>query len=264
MNTILKYLDIFKTVIRNNLVSEFLYRSNFMALTIADLIYTLTELFFFDVIYSNTTIINGWTRPQTFFFLGVFICADTLFTSFFQRSFWQFPQLINRGDLDILLTKPANTALLTVTRYFNLTQLMNMGIGIWVITRFGPDAGFEGGLQWFTVLAWITIGLVTQVLLRFSFVVWSFWLERGFSVSQLYYQFYSLATKPDALYPNVIRYAIKTVLPFAFIGSVPSQAILGKTEPMDFVFLVGSLVGYSFLCYFLWHRGLRRYQSASS
>ena len=258
------YFEVFKVTVKNNVVSEFIYRSNFFALTIADLIWVFVEAGFFEIIYSNITAINGWTRPQTYFFLGIFVSSDTLFTIFFQRSFWQFPELVNHGELDVLLTKPASAIFLACTRYFNFSQFSNLILGFWIIHHFGDQAGFQGGIYWVGVLFWIFVGLIAQLLLRFSFVVWSFWLERGFSVSVLYYQFYSLANKPDGMYPNFFRYLIKTALPFAFIGSVPAQAILGKATAQDYLFLVASLSGYFFICSFLWKRGLRRYQSASS
>jgi len=264
MKTFRYYLSIFGVILKNNFVSDFIYRSNFFAMTFADLIWILLEASFFQIIYSNINAINGWTRPQVFFFLGVFVSSETLFTIFFQRTFWRFPELINLGDLDILLTKPANAIFLACVRYFNFSQVSNLFLGFWIIHHFGAEAGFTGGLQWFSVFFWITVGLLAQVLLRFSFVVWSFWLERGFAVSRLYYQFYSLANKPDGIYPVFFRYLIKSALPFAFIGSVPAQAVLGKATVQDYLLLVGSLGTYTVLCLFLWRRGLQRYQSASS
>ena len=94
------------TIMKNNFVREFIYRSNTIAMTFADMIWVAVEYAFFEVIYSNIGSINGWNREQTFFFLGIFISSDSLFTTFFQRSFWNFPNLINQGDLDIILTKP--------------------------------------------------------------------------------------------------------------------------------------------------------------
>ncbi len=258
------YWNIFAITLKNNFVNEFIYRTNFFAMTLADLVWIAIEASFFEIIYSNINSINGWTKPETFFFLGVFISSDTLFTIFFQRSFWQFPALINQGELDILLTKPANTVFLACFRYINLSQTSNLFLGFWIIHHYGPSAGFKGGLSWLTVGGWIMVGLVAQFLLRFGFLVWTFWLERGISTSMLYYQFYALANKPDGIYPKLFRFLIKTILPFAFIGSVPSQMILGKANPSDFAFLFLSLGTYALGCRFLWKRGLLRYQSASS
>lgn len=264
MNRALYYARVFGVQLKNNFVREFIYRSNIFAMTFADIAWVLIEAGFFEIIYSNVTEINGWTRVQTYFFLGTFVAADALFTTFFQRNFWMFPALINQGELDVLLTKPVSAIFLATTRYVNFSQLANLFFGFWIIQHFGPQAGFTGGIQWLAVIFWVLVGLFAQLILRFSFVVWSFWIERGFAVSHLYYQFFTLANKPDGLYPLGIRYILKSILPFAFIGSVPSQAILGKAESSDYVLMITALGSFLFLNRLLWRKGLARYQSASS
>jgi len=256
--------DVFKTSLKNNFVREFIYRSNTIALTLADLIWVFVELAFFEVIYSNTAAINGWTREQVFFFLGIFVCSDTLFTTFFQRSFWTLPYMINQGDLDILLTKPISTVFLATFRDINFSQIFNLILGLFIVHHYGPAAGFQGGWGWLLLVLWILIGLAVQYLVRFFFVIWVFWLERGISVSHLYYQLYALANKPEAIYPKVIRYVLKTALPFAFMGSVPSQVLIGKGSLLTYALVIAVLAGYALVIRALWRAGLRRYQSASS
>ncbi len=258
------YWDVFKTIFKNNFVKEFIYRTNAFAMTFADLIWVVVELAFFEVIYSNIANINGWGREQCFFFLGIFVSSDALFTTFFQRSFWEFPMLINRGDLDVLLTKPVSPVFLATMKSINFTQVLNLILGFWIIAHYGPAAGFDGGLAWLAVFFWIIIGLATQYLMRFVSVVWAFWLERGITVSALYYQLYALANKPSGLYPASIRFVIKTALPFAFMGSLPVLSVTGKLPLQDYLLVAVILVVYTFLARTLWKRGLKRYQSASS
>lgn len=83
-------------------------------------------------------------------------------------------------------------------------------------------------------------------------------------MTRLYYQFFSIATKPDTLYPLMMRYTLLTIMPFAFIGSVPARAVLHGLSLTEYVWVGGSLAGLLGLDYLLWRRGLRRYQSASS
>ncbi len=233
-------------------------------MTAADLIWVFVELAFFEVIYQNTFSINGWSRDQTYFFLGVFIACDSLFTIFFQRAFWTLPYMINHGDLDILLTKPVSAIFLATFRDINFSQGVNLIIGFFILHHYGAAAGFQGGTQWLLLLFWMAVGLTAQYLLRFFFVIWTFWLERGITVSRLYYQFYALANKPAGLYPNAIRYLLKTALPFAFLGSVPAESLMGRESPGIYIQVIAILGAYGLLIAYLWRAGLRRYQSASS
>ena len=110
----------------------------------------------------------------------------------------------------------------------------------------------------------LAIGVTSAALMRFTFSIWTFWTERSWALSRLYYQFYSFATKPDGLYPKSIRLIILTLLPFAFIGSVPARALLEGLTPREYIQIVVTLGSFFFINRHLWRKGLQRYQSASS
>lgn len=257
-------LSILRVQLKNNWVREAVYRTNFLTSVAVDMIWITVEFTLFGVIYANAPTLAGWTRDQVYFFLGVFFASDALFTIFFQRNFWNFSDLVNRGELDILLTKPISPVFLSLTRWISLTAGFNFLLGLGIIVRYAPSAGFPGGWHWLNLGFWLLFGLTAAVLLRFAFSVWIFWTERGFIFSRLYYQFFSFATKPDTLYPKAIRYLIMTALPFAFIGSIPARAVIHGLTTQEIAVLVVVLISFFFLNRSLWKAGLRRYQSASS
>lgn len=256
--------SIYAVQLKNNWVREAVYRTNFLTSMAVDLVWIAVEFTLFAVIYSNTPSLAGWTQQQVYFFLGVFFASDALFTTFFQRNFWNFSDLVNRGELDILLTKPVSPVFLCLTRWINLTAIFNFGLGLAIILRYADSAGFAGGWAWLTLAFWLGVGLVAAVLLRFAFSVWIFWTERGFIFSRLYYQFFAFATKPDTLYPKAIRYLILTALPFAFIGSIPARAVVHGLSQQEMLLIAVVLVFFFVMNRQLWKAGLRRYQSASS
>src|SRR4051812_28501313 len=104
MSSLSQYLKIYGVQIKNNWVREAVYRTNFLTAVSVDLIWFGVELTLFSVIYANVSNLGGWTREQVYFFLGIFFSSDALFTTFFQRNFWMFSDLVNKGELDILLT----------------------------------------------------------------------------------------------------------------------------------------------------------------
>ncbi len=259
-----KYLEIYRVQIKNNWVREAVYRTNFLTSVVTDLIWMGIELALFAVIYANVPTLAGWTKPQVYFFLGIFFTSDALFTTFFQRNFWNFSDLVNRGELDILLTKPVHPLFLVLTRFISLTAGFNIVLGLSIAIRYAGEAGFAGGASWALVPVWLLIGLATAILVRFLFSIWVFWTERSWAFARLYYQFFAFATKPDTLYPPMVRYLILTALPFAFIGSVPARALLHGLEPWEYALVAGILTAFFVANSFLWRKGLRRYQSASS
>lgn len=259
-----RYLKIYGVQIKNNWVREAVYRTNFLTAIIVDLVWMFIEISYFSVIYANTETLAGWTKHQVFFFLGIFFASDALFTTFFQRNFWTFSDLVNKGDLDILLTKPVNPVFMALTRWINLTAIFNFIMGMTITIVYADRAGFVGGWHWLLIVFWLIIGLITQLLVRFAFSVWIFWTERTFALMRLYYQFFAFATKPDTIYPKVIRYMILTALPFAFIGSIPARALLFGLHSSEYILIFVVLSSFLIFNIFMWKKGIRRYQSVSS
>jgi ABC-2 type transport system permease protein len=259
-----RYAHVFATQLKNNFVREAVYRSNFLTMLVVDLVWIGVEFTLFTVIYANTPTLAGWTKEQVFFFLGIFFASDALFTTFFQRNFWNFSDLVNKGELDILLTKPVNAVFLALTRWMSLTSIFNLFLGIGIAIRYAEPAGFEGGWKWALLPFWLLFGLVSALLIRFAFSIWIFWTDRSWAISRLYYQFFNFATKPDGIFPIAIRYSIMTFIPFAFIGSVPTRALLHGLTASEYLLLVIVLSAFFAFDSFFWRRGLRRYQSASS
>lgn len=259
-----KFIKIWLVQLKNNWVREAVYRTNFLMAIVVDFVWMCVELALFSVIYSNTPTLVGWSKDQVYFFLGIFFASDALFTTFFQRNYWNFSDLVNRGDLDILLTKPVHPLFLALTRWMNLTSIFNVALGLVIAAKFAGPAGFVGGIHWLELGLWLILGLLTQILVRFTFSIWVFWTERSFALSRLYYQLFAFATKPDSFYPTAIRFFIMTALPFAFIGSVPARALLHGLQPSEYIHLVTVLTAFLVLDIVLWKKGLKRYQSASS
>ena len=190
----MKYLRVLGIQNKNNFVREAVYRSNFLTMLTVDLIWLTVEFTLFHVIYSNTTLLAGWTKDQTYFFLGMFFASDALFTTLFQRNFWNFSDLVNKGELDILLTKPVHPLFIALTRWMNLSNLLNLIFGVIVIIKYSEPAGFSGGiLGWLNVGLWLLVGLATQLTLRLAFSIWVFWTDRSWALSRLYYQFFAFA-----------------------------------------------------------------------
>jgi ABC-2 type transport system permease protein len=259
-----RYFRVFQVQLKNNFVREVVYRTNFLAATTVDAIWIAVEFSLFSVLYSNVDNLAGWSKDQVFFFLGIFFTSDAFFTIFFQRNFWTFSDLVNKGELDILLTKPIHPLFLALSRSINITAGFNILLGLAVTIQYADAAGFPGGWRWLLLPFWLLVGLCAAVLVRFAFSVWVFWTERSWAISRLYYQFFAFATKPDSIYPKAIRYLILTALPFAFIGSIPARSLLFGLDPSEYILVFTVLSVFFIVNSLLWKAGLARYQSASS
>ncbi|MGZ3699175.1 MAG: ABC-2 family transporter protein, partial [Bdellovibrionota bacterium] len=144
MRWLSRYFEVYGVQLKNNWVREAVYRTNFLTSVMTDLIWIAVEFSLFKVIYSNTSSLGGWSQEQVFFFLGIFFASDALFTTFFARNFWQFSDLVNKGELDILLTKPIHPLFLALTRWINITASFNIVLGIGIAVKYAGPAHFAG------------------------------------------------------------------------------------------------------------------------
>jgi ABC-2 type transport system permease protein len=259
-----KYLNTYGAQLKNNFVREVIYRSNFLTTVLVDAIWIGIEFSLFHIIYANVDTLGGWTKPQVYFFLGIFFASDALFSTLFASSFWRFSDLVNKGELDIILTKPIHPLFLTFTRWISFTTVFNILMGLGIVLKYADAAVFAGGTRWLLVPLWLLLGVVVAFLIRFAFSIWCFWTERGWAFVRLYYEFFQIATKPDTIYPKFVRYTLMTFLPFAFIGSVPARALLEGLTWTEYAQLATVLTGFFLFNAAAWRAGLRRYQSASS
>ena len=76
LHEIARYAHVFAVQIKNNWVREVVYRTNFITSIMVDLIWMAIEMSLFGVIYANVPTLGGWTKPQVFFFLGIFFASD--------------------------------------------------------------------------------------------------------------------------------------------------------------------------------------------
>ena len=199
-------------------------------MVMTDAVWIAIEFSLFTVIYANISSLPGWTKDQVYFFLGMFFSSDALFTIFFQRNFWQFSDLVNKGELDILLTKPIPPLFLILTRWMNLTACFNFVMGILIMVKYAGPAGFEGGWKWMLVGLWLFVGVLTSVLDSFSFLGLGFLDRKKLGSESPLFSVFSFATKPDGIYPKMIRYMILTALPFAFHRKCSGAGVTSWTD----------------------------------
>ena len=265
-HTLRLYAEIYRVQLKNNWVREAVYRTNFLTSVTVDVIWIFVEVSLFTVLYSNVSSLGGWTKPQVFFFLGIFFSSDAIFYD-------SLPAKLPGPSSRISSTRASSTScspshvhpvFLALSRWINITAVFNFFLGMGIAIRYAGPAGFKGGLHWLLVPVWLLVGLAAGLVLRFLFSIWIFWTERSWALSRLYYQFFAFASKPDSLYPRAIRYVILTVLPFGFIGSVSRAGAAGGLRPFEYFLVFGVIATLGLVDAWLWRIGLRRYRSASS
>lgn len=247
-----------------SLMSELEYRFNIIARIVTDILWYTAQLSVFEVLFRHTNNLNGWSLEETRVFMGCLFVTDAIFMMLFSENLDRMGDKVRKGDLDLLLVKPVNSQWMLSFQKVSVAYLGNLAVAMaWLIWSLSEIPNFNW-LRAGWLIATIPIGLAITYSIRFMIAATALFFTRADAVNYIWYQMYRLGTRPDTLYPAVLRYAVLSILPIAFLASVPAQIILQKTGPVWLLW--GAFVSFVllYLSRLVWQRGLRAYSSASS
>jgi ABC-2 type transport system permease protein len=265
MRTLAKYSRLLGGFFRTSAIADLEFRLNIAMKILTDIIWYIAQLSVFEVLFRHVPSFAGWTLESTRVFMGVLFLTDAIYMMLFSENLDRFSEKVRRGDLDLLLTKPVNSQFMISFQRFNTAYIGNVLIAsswlLWALWHL------PGGVTWWRLL--LLIFLVPSAVLigycmRFFFSACALIFTRAEYITYIWFQLYKLATRPDSIYPVWLRYAVLTIMPVAFMASVPARMILNEPDPLLFL---GSLVLpaiFLFLTTRFWRFALRQYASASS
>jgi ABC-2 type transport system permease protein len=261
----MRYLRIWVQFLKMSWMADMEYRVNYLVRVCGEVIWYISQLSVFEVLYLHTATLNGWDVHAMRVFMGTLFVSDVLWMIFFNENMDNFMGLIRRGELDLYLVKPISSRFMVSCRKVNTAAFLNLimvsGYLAWAVVNMPREIG---GAQWAFYVVLVLSGVLISYTMRFLFNVLALVLHEAGNVQFIWYQLYRLATRPDILYPPYLRILIFTIFPVAFIASVPSRILV---EGLSWKWLVAGVLASAvvmFLGSFCWSRALRRYSSASS
>ncbi len=261
---LLKHIALVGAFARVSLMSELEYRFNFAVRIFTDVIWYIAQLSVFEVLFQHTDSLSGWTLASMRVFMGVLFLTDSIYMMLFSENLDRLSDRIRRGDLDLLLVKPVSSQWMLSFQKISVAYFGNFIISAlwlgWSLTQV-PD------FQWWRLL-WLLVcvpcGVIVVYAIRFSTASTALYFTKADAINYIWYQLYRLGTRPDTVYPKVLRYAVLSVLPIAFLASVPAQVILNRTGPEMVLWGIALASLMLAVSSWIWKTGLKRYASASS
>ncbi len=260
-----KYASLLGSFFRASAVSDLEYRLNITIKIFTDIIWYAAQLAVFEVLFQHTRSISGWTLESTRVFMGVLFVVDGIWMILFSENLDRFSDKVRKGELDLLLAKPVNSQFMISFQKMNTAYIGNVMLAtswmIWSITQLPTP------MEWWrlsTLLVLIPCGLAISYSCRFFFSVTALIFTRAENINYVWYQLYRLGTRPDSIYPAWLRYAILTIVPVAFLASVPSRMIVDTPDLVLFFGAIAVAVIFVYLSTRYWSLALRKYSSASS
>jgi len=261
----MRYLRLLGIFANTELQFAMQYRFNLLLEVMQIVIVSGTSVAAVLVLFSYTTVMNGWTLPQMIVLLGVYYVVQGVEELVFQPSFERFMEHVRLGTLDFILLKPASGQFLISFRHFQTIQVVQVLVGMLIVAiglgQLGADLT-PGNALAFVVTLVSGFTLIYALLMVLSTLC--FWVVRVDNILAIFWAFIDAGRFPIDIYPGWLRFTMSTVVPVGIAVTVPAQAVAGRLDPIGTVTTaVGALVAWLFASWF-WHQGLRRYTGASA
>ena len=261
----MRYLRLYAYFLRFSFSRAMEFRFDFFFRVFMDVMWYAGHLVFFTVLFGHTGALGGWTVDQIYVFAAGVFLMDALQMTLLSNNLWWFPIYVNRGDLDYYLVRPVSPLFFLSLRDFAANSFLNLllaiGIFAWALARYPEPLG----------PARVALYVVMQVGGVFLFYVLSmfalipvFWMHGGSGVREIFWSLHTFSHRPHRIYTGWVRRLLVSILPFAFITSVP-VSVLFDGPSAGVLLHTAAVVGgaFAFMLWF-WRRGLRAYASASS
>lgn len=238
------------------------YRVDFTLRIIRALLEVFVFVIVISVLFSHNPTLAGWSQHQTMLVFSLALLIGSLAMFIWGSGLEDLDREIVNGTLDRFLLQPMDAQWLASTRVMYITNLFrllfNFGFLIYVLLKL------QINFQLFSLVLFL-INLISALVIYYSVMFIassiSFWSFSG----ELFYLFNSLTS--IVRYPlDIFHQGLKllfTFIPLIFIATIPAQILISRPSFLAFLSPLTAIATFLFTR-FLWHQGLKHYESASS
>lgn len=248
----------------SSLVRELEFRANFIAKILQNMVWVGWFLLVLMVIYRNTSNIAGWGKGEGFILGSTTFIISSVFGLFF-RSMMEIPEMVRKGTMDFVLTKPVDSQFWASTRRFNFDQIGSFIAGtlmLWYgLGQFDKPVAFA---QWAGYFVLFFCAIAIFYSMNLLFMATSVWFVRVDNLWVLSETTLDVSRYPIDIFGAGIQRALVFYIPIAFLATMPARQIVRGFDPA----MVGLGLFWAALALVcargFWRFALRSYNSASS
>ena len=236
------------------------FRHNFFIRLLTQLFFVALQLVIVNTFFNFTSSIGSWSKNEVFVLVGLFRLIEGAFHMFFHSNILYLPELVNSGEMDLLLSKPVNSLFYVSLRRHQLHEVSTFLSGL-VILLYSQ---IIRGIAWANILWLSVVGLVALYSIMLFFSSLSFFIPRMTALSSIWDVMSKITRFPLDILTGSSRLGLSLVGPLLLVVTLPSQIILGKVPPVYIFLEIAGTLGVFALTYKFWLYSLRHYSSASS
>jgi len=262
------YLRIWFATARYSIVRTLMFRGDFFVWSLVELFWMSVNLLLISVIYRHTNSIAGWGKYEMVLLVGTSMLVQRLLMGFFWSSIFEMGRNVRSGHFDFFLAQPGNVMFMATTRKLDPDGLINSFVAGGVVIYAARQLGLHPSVGDVVLyLCMILSGLAIHYSILVLSIVPVFWLTSAQGIEGSYFTLTEFSRLPKEAFKSlVMRVLFVWLLPVAVVSNAPARLMLTRYgfEWKWVAALFGFAVLWFALAVFVFHRGLRRYASASS
>ena len=261
----LHYFKVWLASARYSVVRTMMFRGDFIVWSLVELFWMSVNLLLISVIYEHTQSIAGWTKYEMMLLVGTSMLIQRFLMGFFWSSIFEMGRNVRSGNFDFFLAQPGNVMFMATTRKLDPDGLINSLVAMGVVAysahqlHLSPSAG---DLVAYALL--VASGLIIHYSILILSVSAVFWLTSAQGVEGGYFTLTEFSRLPREAFKGVTRILFVWMLPVVVVSNAPARTLLHGFDLAWALWLVGLAGAWFALAVYVFHRGLRRYASASS
>ncbi|HYP15957.1 MAG TPA: ABC-2 family transporter protein [Opitutus sp.] len=262
----LYYLNIWLASARYSLVRMMMFRGDFFTWALVELFWMTVNILTISVIYEHTDSIAGWNKYEMILLVGTSMLIQRLLMGFFWSSFFEMGRNIRTGNFDFMLAQPGNVLFMASTRKLDPDSLLNAFVATGIVVYAARHLHLDVSAA--TVALYVLM-VFCGLVIHYSILVLSmsvaFWLTNAQGLEGGYFTLTEFSRLPKQAFTSAVtRVLLVWALPVVVVSNAPANALLHGFDRSWLLWLVGCTVAWFTVAVIVFHRGLRRYSSASS
>jgi ABC-2 type transport system permease protein len=261
----LHYFRIWLASARYSIVRTMMFRADFIIWSLVELFWMAVHLMLINVIYSHTDSIAGWNKYEMMLLVGTSMIMQRFLMGLFWSSAYEMGRNVRNGNFDFFLAQPGNIMFMATTRKLDPDGLLNSVVAGSVVIYAAHQLGLQpSAVDIALYLLLVGCGLVIHYSILVLSVSLVFWLDSGQGVEGSYFSLMEFSRLPREAYRGVASLLFVWLLPVVVLSNAPARTLLHGFEWRWSLGLAAAAVLWFSLAVVVFHRGLRRYKSASS
>ncbi len=257
-----RYWKIWVLCLRASMKKSRMYKGEIFVRFLRTIFIVLTQLLLLSVVFGDQKYLVGWSRSEAYLVLGIWNLLNYSGWALFGVNLSMLERYVVDGDFDFTLTKPISSAWLTSFGDFSMYNLISALSGVILI-------GYYFVVNWTciflnNVLLFVCAIVVAAII---WYAIYLFFASFTLSIPRSGFmgiakEILGLTRYPTNIYASTLQLIFHTVIPIAFVSTVPVEILTNRESPV--LLIIGAGIAFILLrfSYWVWSKNIRKFVSA--